>query len=161
MSTTVMFEKIGESPLGDELTLKECSVLAKIMQAKQFKDGERLISESGCEHTLFLLAEGELEVLSNNDEGNEEVVYTMTPGEVAGTRAFVDRSPRKATIRSKDTTTVYTMEPDAFESLLEEYPRIVYKVMRGLFRLTHSNLLRMNQESAQLSNYIHKSHGRY
>ncbi|HGX94201.1 MAG TPA: Crp/Fnr family transcriptional regulator, partial [Candidatus Tenderia sp.] len=38
---------------------------------------------------------------------------------------------------------------------------IVYKVMRGLFRITHANLLRMNQEKDQLSNYISKSGGRY
>lgn len=85
----------------------------------------------------------------------------MSPGEVAGTRAFVDRTPRKATLRAKGEATVYTLEPETFESLLEEQPRIVYKVMRGLFRITHSNLLRMNQEKEQLSNYINKSGGRY
>jgi CRP/FNR family cyclic AMP-dependent transcriptional regulator len=34
-------------------------------------------------------------------------------------------------------------------------------VMRALFRNTHANLMRMNQESEQLSNYIQKSQGRY
>jgi CRP-like cAMP-binding protein len=85
----------------------------------------------------------------------------MKEGECAGTRAFVDRTPRKATLRSIGNTTVYTLTPDAFESLLDSRPRLVYKVMRSLFRVTHSNLMRMNQETEQLSNYINKTQGRY
>jgi hypothetical protein len=53
------------------------------------------------------------------------------------------------------------MEPAAFETLLDKHPRIVYKVMRALFRITHANLMRMNLESQELANYISKSHGRY
>ncbi len=33
--------------------------------------------------------------------------------------------------------------------------------MRALFRNTHMNLMRMNQETQQLANYIHKTQGRY
>lgn len=154
------FKKVGESSLGGELTLKECELLAAIMNVRELKDGERLVSEKGAEHTLFLLVAGKLEVVSEI-EGKDEMVYTMSPGEVAGTRAFVDRSPRKATLQAKGDATVYTMEPDDFESLLGSQPGIVYKVMRSLFRITHSNLLRMNNQAEQLTNYIRKSGGRY
>ena len=160
MSQKPDFEKIGASVLGGELTLKECEVLSSIMGVRMFKDGERLVDESGTEHTLFVLIEGKLNVISETD-GAPNHVYTMKVGEVAGTRAFVDRTPRKASLEAAGDTTVYTMEPDAFESLLDKHPRIVYKVMRSIFRITHSNLLRMNQEKDQLSNYINKTHGRY
>lgn len=160
MSDKPDFEKIGASALGSELTLKECDVLGKIMSARHVKDGETLVDESGTEHTLFVLIDGRLKVISENDD-EQKHVYTMQEGEVAGTRAFVDRTPRKATLVALGDATVYTMEPDAFESLLDSHPRIVYKVMRSIFRITHSNLLRMNQEREQLSNYINKTHGRY
>lgn len=160
MSDKPDFEKIGASVLGGELTLKECDVLSDIMAVHKFKDGEELVSESGTEHTLFVLIEGKMKVISETD-GQPKHVYTMKIGEVAGTRAFVDRTPRKATLQAEGDTTVYTLEPDAFESLLDSQPRIVYKVMRSIFRITHSNLLRMNQETEQLSNYINKTHGRY
>jgi CRP-like cAMP-binding protein len=93
--------------------------------------------------------------------GQELVVYTMHKGECAGTRAFVDRTPRKATLRASGEALVYTMTPAAFESLLDKHPHIVYKVMRALFRITHSNLLRMRDESQELVNYVSKIHGRY
>jgi CRP/FNR family cyclic AMP-dependent transcriptional regulator len=85
----------------------------------------------------------------------------MKVGECAGTRAFVDRAPRRATLKAVGDTTVYTLTPETFETLLDSNPRIVYKVMRGLFRITHMNLMRMNVETQQLSNYINKTGGRY
>jgi len=160
MSEAADFRNVGSSSLGKELSLKECEVIAGVMQVTHLGDGEQLVGQSGSENTLFLLVDGYLDVLSDM-EGKLVTVYTMSKGEVAGTRAFVDRSPRKATLRAKGKATVYSMEPDEFEALLERHPQIVYKVMRGLFRITHSNLLRMNKETEQLANYISKSGGRY
>lgn len=85
----------------------------------------------------------------------------MRPGECAGTRAFVDGSTRKAGLRAVGATRVLTLEPEDFEALLETQPRIVYKVMRAIFRITHANLMRMNLESAELKNYVTRSQGRY
>ncbi|MEW5755606.1 MAG: Crp/Fnr family transcriptional regulator [Pseudomonadota bacterium] len=160
MSNKVNFEALAKTPVASELTPVECQVLAGIMSMRQLKDGEILVSEHGTDQTLFVLIKGKLGVYSTM-EGGQELVYTMIEGECAGTRAFVDRAPRKATLKSIGDTTVYTMEPDDFESLLEDHPRIVYKVMRALFRLTHIHLQRMNQETQQLANYISKTHGRY
>jgi CRP-like cAMP-binding protein len=160
MSETPKCEALVDSTLGQELEKSDCDVLTTVMGVRQLTDGELLVSEGEKVSTLFILTEGRLAVISNID-GEENVVYTMKTGEVAGTRAFIDRAPRKATLRAVGNATVYTMEPEAFESLLGEHPEIVYKVMRALFRLTHSNLMRMNVESQQLSNYIHKTGGRY
>ena len=160
MSTTVDGNAVRASTLGDELDKNESAALAGIMGARKLRDGELLVAENAADHALYLLADGRLEVLSKID-GQDVVVYTLSKGECAGTRAFVDRTPRKATLRAVGDTTVYTLERQPFESLLAKHPTVVYKVMRALFRITHANLMRMNLETAQLSNYINKSHGRY
>ncbi len=159
MSKKPDVEKIGTSSLGNEMSLKECEVIAGIMEIRELNDGEYLIDERGHEHTLFLLADGRLDVISEANKNSP--VYAMSPGEVAGTRAFVDRTPRRATLKAVGKTTIYTLEPAPFEALLKTRPDIVYKVMRALFRITHDNLGRMNQETEQLTNYINKSNGRY
>jgi CRP-like cAMP-binding protein len=144
-----------------ELEDNEAKLMATLMGVRHLKDGELLVKEGEAEQTLFILATGKLAVYSADAHGKEKLVYTMQQGECAGTRAFVDRTPRKATLRAIGNTMVYTLTPDAFESLLDSHPRLVYKVMRSLFRVTHSNLIRMNQETEQLSNYINKTQGRY
>lgn len=149
-------EVVRKSVLGDELGKEEARVLAGIMGVRHLNDGDTLVKEGEAEKTLFLLTEGQLSVASS-----DIVMYTMRTGECAGTRAFVDRAARKATLRAVGSAVVYTLDPEQFETLLEKEPGIVYKVMRALFRITHSNLMRMNLESQQLTNYISKSHGRY
>ena len=160
MNNNADYQRVRNSSVGAELHENEAKALAAILGVRQLKDGELLISEGGAEQALFILISGKLAVI-NATEGKENLVYTMTEGECAGTRAFVDRTPRKATLRALGNATVYTLTPDAFESLLDTQPRLIYKVMRALFRITHSNLMRMNQESQVLANYIHKTQGRF
>jgi CRP-like cAMP-binding protein len=85
----------------------------------------------------------------------------MEPENTRPRQSTTDRAPCKATLRAVGSATVYTLEPDAFNSLLQAHPGIVYKVMQALFRITHTNLVRMNQESRELTNYITKIRGRY
>ena len=161
MSNNADYKLIGKSSVCSEITEDEAKTLATIMGVRQLKDDELLVSEGDADQTLFILASGKLGVISASADGKQKLVHTMTEGECAGTRAFVDRTPRKATLRAIGNATVYTLTPDAFDSLVDAHPRLAYKVMRALFRVTHANLMRMNQESQQLSNYIHKTQGRY
>ncbi len=149
-----------QSSLGKDLNADDCAALVTVMNVREFKDGDILVKEGETDHTLFILTEGVITVNSVIG-GKETKVYTMKVGECAGTRAFVDLAPRQATLKAVGDTTVYTLEPEDFESLLDSHPKVVYKFMRGLFRLTHMNLMRMNAESQQLSNYILKARGRY
>jgi CRP/FNR family transcriptional regulator, cyclic AMP receptor protein len=161
MSDNANYQLVRNSSVGAELHENEAKTLATVLGVRHLKDGELLISEGGADQTLFILISGKLAVINATPEGKENLVYTMTEGECAGTRAFVDRTSRKATLRALGNATVYTLTPNAFESLLDAHPRLIYKVMRALFRITHSNLMRMNLESQELANYIHKTQGRY
>jgi len=160
MSLEVNFQIIKDSSLGNEMDNDECRQLAGIMKIKQLSDSEILVPEGGSDDTLFLLADGSL-VVTSNFNNEEKLVYTMKKGECAGTRAFVDSAPRRATLRSSGNSIVYSLEPGAFEGLIDVAPRVVYKVMRAIFRITHKNLMRMNQETEALSNYISKTGGRF
>lgn len=160
MSEAPQSSSVFNSQLGQELEPEECDILAGIMQSHSLTDGEILVTEGQTNSALSLLADGKLSVISRIEE-TEQAVYTMKASECAGTRSFIDRAPRRATLKAVGSAVVYTMEPDAFESLLQDHPVIVYKVMRALFRITHRNLMRMNVETQELSNYIHKTGGRY
>jgi CRP-like cAMP-binding protein len=160
MSIEIDIDAMCKSTIGKELTPAEGRILGSIMGVKRLKDKEMLCKEGDAAGTLFILIEGKLDLFSDK-EGKESVIYTMHKGECAGTRAFIDRTSRKATLVANGDATVYTLEPDAFETLIEGNPRLIYKVMSALFRNTHTNLIRMNNEARQLSNYINKTQGRY
>lgn len=160
MTETASCEAVIDSVLGQELGKDECQILTEVMKVTTLSDGEYLVKEGEDDHHLFILTAGKL-IVSSKIEGNEVDVYKMKVGECAGTRAFVDRAARQASLRASGNARVYTLSPKDFESLLDEHAGVVYKVMRGLFRLTHKNLMRMNSETQELSNYINKTGGRY
>ncbi len=160
MNDQVDAKLIATSSLGADLEPTECAVLASAMRRRELRDGEHLVREGESNSALCLLATGRLVVISKIED-RETDVYLMQPGECAGTRSFIDRAPRRATLQSKGASVVYTLQPEMFEALLAAHPRIVYKVMCALFRITHSNLMRMNVETRELTNYIHKTGGRY
>jgi len=161
MSEHADYHRVCNISVCAELDDNEAKLLAAKMGVHHLKDGELLVKEGGADQSLYVVVSGKLAVYSTDVHGKDNLVYTMKEGECAGTRAFVDRTPRKATLRAVGNTTIYTLTPKDFESLLDPHPRLVYKVMRALFRVTHSNLMRMNQETQQLSNYINKTQGRY
>ena len=160
MGPQVECSPMQQSSLGKDLNADDCAALITVMGVQEFKDGEVLVQEGEADSTFFILIHGAISVHSTIN-GKMTKVYTMKVGECAGTRAFVDLAPRQATLKAVGDTTVYTLEPEDFEGLLDSHPKVVYKFMRGLFRLTHMNLMRMNAESQHLSNYILRARGRY
>ena len=153
-------QTVCESSLGVELEDDQCQVLAGIMGVRTLEDGDTLVLEGASDNSLFLLANGQLAVTNAADD-EDLAAYVMREGECAGTRAFIDGTQRRATLRAIGDTTVYTLKPEAFESLLSDHPRVVYKVMRAPLRTAHANLMRMNVQSAELTQYITTTKGRY
>jgi CRP-like cAMP-binding protein len=160
MSQDANCQTLLDTDLGKDLDKGDCELLTGIMGVWSLVDGEVLASEGDTSHTLFILVSGKIAV-SSRINGTETMLYTMKPGECAGTRAFVERASRQVTLTAAGDSIVYTLEPDDFEPLLETHPALVYRFMRGLFRLTHNNLVSMHMETQQLSNYITKTGGRY
>jgi CRP/FNR family transcriptional regulator, cyclic AMP receptor protein len=151
---------VARSILGTELDAGECAALAGKMGVQAMKEGEVVVREGESRRTLFILADGKLSVCTGEDD-KETHLYQLRIGECAGTRAFIDSSERKGRLHADTDGAILTLEPEAFESLIETHPWLVYKVMRALFRVTHTNLMRMNLESTELRNYMMKTGGRY
>ena len=132
-----------------------------IMSIRQLKDGEILVHEGEANTSMHIVTAGQLAVTTTTEEGESVTLYVLKPGEFAGTRAFVDRTPRKATLRAMGESEVYVLDPEPFEALLGSHPHLVFSVMRAIFRTVHNTLMRIDMENVQLLNYINKQHGRY
>lgn len=160
MNESIDGARLKKSFLGEELLDEEIEALKNILTTENVDKGQTLIEEEDQDRRLFLLADGKIEVL-NHQKGELTHLYSMSPGEFAGTRAFIDGTPRAATLRAQEDSLVYCLDPADFEGLIETQPRLVYKIMRAIFRITHVNLMRMNREARELANYVYKMGGRY
>jgi CRP/FNR family transcriptional regulator, cyclic AMP receptor protein len=155
---------LHNSDLTSELRDAEIEALAAIMTVHDYKAGEFLLrpGDNRLEKTLMILGTGEVEATAAI-KGEKATLHLLQPGDIAGIITFVggDATQISATVQVKQDSKVILLERARFESLLNTNPAIVYYVMRGIVRHVHGIVRRMNMQSVEMTNYIHRTGGRY
>jgi CRP-like cAMP-binding protein len=99
---------------------------------KSFGPGDVLLSEGGREGVLYILIEGEVEVL----KGDYQVNTISEPGAIFGEISVLLESPHTATVRALAPTRMYVAERAA--DFLQSHTDLTYQVARLLARRLHS-----------------------
>ena len=154
-------ELILNSSIGGELTEQQATTLAGLMSTRNLDDGEFLIKEGTSDNTLHVLLEGRLEVTKLVAGDKEMSLAILKAGDMAGELSFVDGEAHTVGLRSLSKSRVLSLARADFETIIDEQPKLVYKVMRAIIRSTHRIVHRMNREFVELNNYVFKQHGRY
>ena len=152
---------ITHSVLGTELDEAEVELLSGLMVGRVLDDGDFLIEVGTSDDALHIILSGKVEVVKRTGDDDYASLAVLREGELAGELSFIDGTPHTVGLRALCDTHVLTLEREAFEGIIDAYPRLVYKVMRAIARSAHRIVHRMNTEFVELSNYIFKQHGRY
>ena len=147
-----------------ELRDHEIEILVDLLAIQCYKAGEFISRPGECSlsEALLILVEGKVEVSAMVD--NEPMTMLLNnPGDLARIISFVGGNMLKidATIEVKEDCTVLLLERARLESLLDTHHSIVYYVMRGLVRHTHSLARHKNAETELMSNYFYRVNGRF
>ncbi|MCR4302797.1 MAG: cyclic nucleotide-binding domain-containing protein [Gallionella sp.] len=160
---SLVIDTLRISTITEELCDAEVEILAGLFEVKDYKAGQ-VIVRPGDEHpdNLYILAHGDIEVKIESS-GEDSTIHVLKPGDLAGIITFVGGAATdiSATLCAIGNTKVLSMERARFETLINSHPMMVYKVMRGVVRNVHGIVRRVNSQSAELSNYIYRTRGRY
>ena len=160
---SLVTDTLRTSTITEELSDAEVGIIEGLFEVQDYRSGEKIVQPGGQQgDNLYILAHGDIEV--KIESGHEEsTIHVLKPGDLAGIITFVGgaASDISATLYSVGKTKVLSMARAEFEKLINTHPMIVYKVMRGVVRNVHGIVRRVNSQSAELSNYIYKTHGRY
>jgi CRP-like cAMP-binding protein len=154
-------EIIRSSPLAVELNDEQSLILSKLVEVKNLGDGDILIREGEISNELYVILTGNLAVTRESGNGDFITLHVLRQRDLAGELGFLDGLEHSATLQAIGPTEVFCLRRDRLESLLDSHPKIVYFVMRAIFREIHGILRRMNMQQVELTNYIRKQHGRY
>lgn len=147
--------------LSEDISEDECGVLTEIFELQKLASGEILLHEGAQDDTLYIVIDGDI-LVTRNAGGDEYVtLHHLRAGDIAGAMGFVDSSNHSATLRAAEDSHVLTLHRDTLESMVDQHPQLVYKIMKMIIRSVHQTLLRMNQQFVEMNNYIMKEHGRY
>ena len=160
---SLVIDTLRTSTITEELNDAEVEIIAGLFEVQDFKSGQAIV-QPGTEQpdNLYILARGEIQVNIQSNEG-KAAIHVLKPGDLAGIITFAGGTSEhiSATLSAVGNTQVLSMPKAKFETLINSHPMIVYKVMRGVVRDVHGIVRRMNAQSAELSNYIYRIHGRY
>ena len=160
---SLVIDTLRISTVAEELSDAEVEILAQLFEVQDFKAGEAIVQPGDNQpDNLYILAHGDITVQIKSD-GEESTIHVLKPGDLAGIITFAGgaASDISATLHAVGDTKVLSMPRAKFEKLINSHPMIIYKVMRGVVRNVHGIVRRVNSQSAELSNYIYRTHGRY
>ena len=161
MTQAAILEGLSTSRLAIELNDDERRTLARAMTLRDLRHGEVLVHEGSADDHLYVVVSGVLGVIKGAATENEVTLNAIRPGDVVGELSFLDGSTRYASLVALSDTRVLGLSRDSLEGLLDSKPKVVYHVMRAIVRVVHDIQRRMSMQTAELTNYLYKTHGRY
>jgi CRP-like cAMP-binding protein len=116
---------LAHVPIFAVLAPQERRTLARAARPLTLGPTERLFIQGAEGSSLFVLAEGELEVLQRSDDGEDLVVDTMHKGAVVGEMSLLTGALRSDTVRALDGAVVYEIGVQQYRPVLNAHPEIV------------------------------------
>jgi CRP-like cAMP-binding protein len=163
MTQAAILEGLSKSKLAIEMTEEQRKALAAVMTLRDLAQGEVIVREGESDDHLYLVVSGGVAVVKASGGGSDDEVTlnVIRPGEVVGELSFLDGATRYASLVALDGTRVIGLSRGALEGLLDTNPQLVYRVMRAIVRVVHDLQRRLSMQTAELTNYLYKTHGRY
>jgi CRP-like cAMP-binding protein len=116
-------------------------MVANLCQEVAFQEGEIILKENSSSQELYVITQGEVEILLNpalidtSDRENEfgSVIATLRRGQSFGEVALVDEGLRSASVRAaQNETRLLAISRDKLIMLCETYPQLGYRIMYNL-----------------------------
>ena len=124
-------ETLRKVPLFAKLEPSRLKLMAFTSQYLTYEDGELVFSEGDVADAVFVILEGEAEIVVETRTGNLRVGM-LGKDELFGELALINNMPRSATLCAKGHLQVLRIAGDMFLKLLAESPEVALAVMRQL-----------------------------
>lgn len=128
-----MNELLKQIPLFSSLSQRDIRFLAQIARQLELPANTILFKEGAPGNRLYLIAEGELEIIKALGTPDEIVLRVCYAGEPIGEMSFLNpEGMRSATVRAKTRVRLIEIARDDFELLMLGRPGLALAIARGL-----------------------------
>lgn len=128
----------------------ELEVMKKYLKMTEVDMGKVIFKQGSTAESMCLVLSGELEVFKAAKDGKQVKIATIVDGQSVGEMALVDGMVRSATVRSSMLSTIIVLKRDDFDDILQHYPRIAAKLMKGIARHISINLRKTSEQLMQM-----------
>ncbi len=134
-----LLAKVG---LFGSLTAEELNVLESRMIERHFAPGDDVVVQGNPGDSMFLIAEGLLDVFVTFEDAEEEArVAQMAAGQFLGEISLLTGEPRTATVRAVSDCVLFELTHDTMRRLFELRPSLVEELTEVMTRRKLNDLL--------------------
>lgn len=133
---------LKQSDIFYQFTPTQLELVANICQEVVFQSGETIIQENSNSKDLYIITQGEVEILinpsvvgssSNKGKQVDSPIAILRRGQSFGEIALVDEGLRSASVRAAQKNThLLVLSRDKVIMLCETYPQLGYRLMYNL-----------------------------
>jgi CRP/FNR family transcriptional regulator len=99
---------------------------------KIYQDGELIICEGEEGDCMYVIQEGQVEVLIKGEEDQDIRLGVRQKGEFIGEMAIIDRDVRSATVRALGQARVLTVDKKNFMRRVHEDPSLAFRLVETM-----------------------------
>ncbi|MDP2963415.1 MAG: mechanosensitive ion channel family protein [Sulfurimicrobium sp.] len=110
---------------------EELNTVAARLRYAPFVTGDIMTKQGAVAHWLYILTEGEAEVVLESGSGNK-TLSTIHAGSFFGEMGMMTGAPRSTTVIAKTDVECYRLDKEAFESIIQSRPSIAEEISRIL-----------------------------
>jgi len=114
-------EVLQKSPLFEMLSQAELELLAELSRPRRYAGGEVVFEEGDLGDSLFVLMNGEVDVLHKDGKGEAQVLVTLQPPEFFGEMSLIDKEFRSATVKAKSDATMLQLTAENLATFRKNY----------------------------------------
>jgi NADH dehydrogenase len=90
--------------------------------SERFEPGQVIINQGESGDRMYLITEGEVEVLRGESDGKKTLLATLGPGEYFGEMALLSKQQRTATVMGRTRGSLVSVKRGDFKALLSYFP---------------------------------------
>jgi CRP/FNR family cyclic AMP-dependent transcriptional regulator len=97
-----------------------------------YKDGQVIIKQGEVGDCMYVVQEGQVEVILEGEGGQEHCVGVRGEGEFFGEMAIFDRDVRSATVRARGEVRILTVDKKNFMRRVHEDPALAFRLVETM-----------------------------
>ncbi|MCX7945294.1 MAG: cyclic nucleotide-binding domain-containing protein [Deltaproteobacteria bacterium] len=141
-------EVLQKSVLFENLLPEEFEYLAEISQVKEYKIGDIIFYEAEPGNSLYVIIEGEVEILRKDAEGKLKPIAVLKAGDFFGEMSLIDKEMRSATARAKTDVKALVLTSENLHSFAKIYRNGFTMVVINIARVMSKRLRETNNKLA-------------
>ncbi|MDO5025145.1 MAG: Crp/Fnr family transcriptional regulator [Trueperella sp.] len=123
-----------------ELDAAERQALLPLMSETSLKRGESLFHEGDAGDRLYIVTDGKVKLSHTADDGRENLIAVLGPGEIIGELSLFDLGARSSSVTAIAPTRLLSLSHEDMMNYIDEHPHMAKSMLRELAtRLRNTN----------------------